>query len=213
MQLAAVIIPPPDVVEDALVVARGLVAAAPEMVPRQQRPGLLGRLLGRSDEEEPASIGLFEPERSKVFVRLVKLGHVSDDDATSLTGALRGLAVEWDAPVLHVSSVSIEDGGPPPVRAHLGGDVDALRSMVGHLDEAAAQHGLTHKRRSLRHEFSLGALDVPWRSAAGGSFAATREHRGRDWQPTHITLVKADQTRRGTVYVEVARLPLATAPY
>ena len=166
MQLAAVIIPPPDVVEDALVVARGLVAAAPEVAPRQQRPGLLGRLLGRPDEEEPASIGLYEPEPSKVFVRLVKLGHVSDGDATSLTGALRGLAEEWVAPVLHVSSVSIEDGGPPPVRAHLGGDVEVLRSMVAHLDEAAAQHGLTHKRRGLRPEFSLGALDVPWRSAA-----------------------------------------------
>ena len=112
MQLAAVIIPPPDVVEDALVVARGLVAAAPEVVPRQRRPGLLGRLLGRPDEEEPASIGLFEPEPSKVFVRLVKLGHVSEGDAASLTGALRGLAEEWVAPVLHVSSVSIEDGGP-----------------------------------------------------------------------------------------------------
>ena len=208
MQLAAVIIPPPDVVEDALVVARGLVAAAPEVVPRQQRPGLLGRLLGRPDEE-PASIGLYEPEPSRVFVRLVKLGHVSEGDASSLTGALRVLAEEWVAPVLHVSSVSIEDGGPPPVRAHLGGDVEVLRSMVAHLDEAAAQIGLTHKRRGLRPEFSLGALDVPWRSAAGGSFAATREQRGRDWQPTHLTLVKADQTRRGTLYVEVARLPLA----
>ena len=114
--------------------------------------------------------------------------------------------------MLHVSSVSIEDGGPPPVRAHLGGDVDVLRSMVGHLDEAAAQHGLTHKRRRLRSEFSVGALDVPWRLATGGSFAATREQRGRDWEPTHITLVEADQTRRGTLYVEVARLPLDTAP-
>ncbi len=151
------------------------------MVPRQRRPGLLDRLLGRSDEEEPASIGLYEPERSKAFVRLVKLGHVSKGDAISLTGALRGLA-------------------------------EVLRSMVGHLDEAAAQHGLTHKRRSLRSEFSVGAIDVPWRLAASGSFAATREQRGRDWEPTHITLVEADQTRRGTLYVEVARLPLDTAP-
>jgi len=209
MQLAAVIVPPPDVVEDALVVARGLVAAAPEVVPRQGRPGLLGRLLGRPDEEEPASIGLHEPEPSKVFVRLVKLGHVSEGDAASLIGTLRGLAEEWVAPVLHVSSVSIQDGGPPPVRAHLGGDVEALRSMVRQVDGAAAQHGITHKRRALRDEFSLGALDVPWALATGGSFAATREQRGRDWQPAHLTLVKADQTRRGTLYVEVARLPLA----
>ena len=211
MQLHAVLVPPPDVVEDALEAARGLVPSTPD-VADEPRPGLVGRLLGRRQPAAPAApvvtTALAAPEA--VFVRLAKFGNVTASDAAGLARALEAAAGTWRVPEVHVSRLAVADAPPLDVTAQLDGDVDALREIFRNVNEVARLERFFLDRRNFRSELALGAVEV----ADGAPLpedvvGAELAHPGRRWSPTHVTLLRTSFTDSGTTFSEVARVQLA----
>lgn len=213
MQLHAVIVPPPGVVQSALEAARDLVPPAPP-APEEPKLGRLDRLLGRrqADPQVAAPIVTLVPaEPEAVFLRLAKFGNVTGDDAAGLAKALEAEAGTWPAPVLHVTKVVVAEAHPFEVTAQLDGDVDALRDIYSHVIEAARLQRFYLDRRSFRSELTtVGSLEGEDGSPAPDSLAGTEvPHPGVRWSPTHITLLRTSFTEGGTTYAEVARIELA----
>ena len=209
MQLHAVIVPPPGVVQGALEAARDLFPSAP-VATEEPKQGLLDRLRGRRRAVPPAAplATLLPAAPEEVFVRLAKFGNVTATDVTGLVAALEAVAGTWRAPVLHVSGVRVAEAHPYDLTAQLDGDVGALRDIYSNVIEAARLQGFFLDRRSLRNELALGSIDgggpVP-DSVAG----AEVPHHGASWSPSHITLLRTSFNDGGTTFVEVARIGLA----
>jgi hypothetical protein len=210
MQLYAVIIPPPAVVQGALEAAGGLCPPAPA-APEPTRPGLLDRLLGRRQAEPPAAptVAVLPAAPEAVFVRLAKFGNVTADDAEGLAAALGAVAGTWPAPVLRVSKVRVAEAHPFDVTAQLDGDVDALRDIYGNVNEVARLQRFFLDRRSFRSELPLGSLDLE-DGAPPPDGLAGRELplQGARWSPSHVTLLRTSFTA-GKAFAEVARVELA----
>jgi 2'-5' RNA ligase len=208
VQLHAVIIPPPGVVEDAAEAARELVAA---QLPKadEGRPGLLARLRRRPADPAPTvSIALADP--GALFVRLAKFGNVTSSDATNLADDLRGVAATWAAPRLHVSRVTVGQGRPIEVAALLEGDVDALTAIFRNLNDAAKRQGFFLDRRNFRSELRLGEVEVPDGAVVPDALeGAAADVHGPEWQPTHISFLRSVHRGDGPAYEEIHRLPLA----
>ena len=210
MQLHAVIVPPPDVVDSALQAARDLVPPAPP-APEEPKLGLLDRLRGRRPAEPPAApvITWVPEEPDAVFVRLAKFGNVTGDDALGLATALEAVAGTWPAPVLHVTKVGVGEAPGLDVTATLEGDVDALRDIFRNVNEVARLQRFFLDRRSFRSELVLGSLEVEGGDPVSESLAGTEvPHPGVRWSPSHITLLRASFTAEGTTLTEVARIEL-----
>lgn len=210
MQLYAVIIPPPGVVQGALEAAGGLCPAAPAE-PQESRLGLLERLLGRRQAAPPAApaVAVQPAAPEAVFVRLAKFGNVTADDAAGLAAALGDVAGTWPAPVLRVSRVRVGEAHPFEVTAQLDGDVDALRDIFRNVNEVARLQRFFLDRRSFRSELPLGSLDLEDGAAPPDGLAGTElPHQGAWWSPAHVTLLRTSFTA-GKAFAEVARVELA----
>lgn len=213
MQLHAVIVPPPGVVQSALEAAHGLVPPAPP-APEEPKRGRLDRLLGRRQVEPQVAapvVTLVPAAPEAVFVRLAKFGNVTADDAAGLVKALEADADTWRAPVLHVTKLVVTDALPFEVTAHLDGDVDALRDIYSHVIEAARLQRFYLDRRNFRSELTtLGSLEGEDGATVPDSVAGTEvPHPGVRWSPPHITLLRTSFTDGGTTYAEVARIELS----
>lgn len=209
MQLHAVIVPPPDVVDSALQAARDLVPSVPPVV-EVPRPGLLDRLRGRRPAEpEPAPVVTLVPASpDAVFVRLAKFGNVTGDDAAGLAKALEAVAATWPAPVLHVTKVQVGEAAPFDVTAELEGDVDALRDIFSNVNEVARLQRFYLDRRSFRSELVLGTLEVQDGAPTDSVAGAEVPRRGVRWSPSHVTLLRASTTAERTTFSEFARIEL-----
>nr|WP_300052681.1 hypothetical protein [uncultured Nocardioides sp.] len=211
MQLLAVIVPPPEVVRDALDAAQALCATAPSTTDEPGR-GLLDRIRGRRGgaSRTAPSVALRPVSSDGVFVRLAKFGNVTGDDADGLARALTAVAGSWPAPVLRTTGVSVTESEPHTVTAQLGGDVDALRAMYGHVNEVARQQRFFLDRRSFRSELVVGSVEgedgAPLPATVVGAEAP---HAGPSWAPSHITLVRASFGASGTTYSELSQIALA----
>lgn len=209
MQLQAVIVPPSDVVDDALEASRELLpSTAASGAPPQ---GLLGRLIGRRQTAAAAAAGVtsvpIAPEA--MFVRLAKIGNVEAADAAAFAKALGLAARSWQAPVLHVSKVSVAQAEPFDVTAELDGDLDALMSIFRNVNEVARLQRIFLDRRSYRSEFPLGSLRVE----DGATFPADLmgaevARQGPSWSPSHITLLRTSFSGGQTNFSEFARFEL-----
>ncbi len=214
MQLHAVIVPPPGVVQAALEAAGGLVPPAPVVTEVPER-GLLDRILGRRKVEPPAPpVATFVPTVPEaVFVRLTKFGNVTETDAAGLATALEAVAGDWRAPVLHVSKVGVAETDPYCVTAHLDGDVGALRDIFSNVLEVARLQRFYLDRRSFQSELTtLGTVEVEGGAPVPDDVAGSEvPHQGARWSPSHITLLRTSFTDRGTTFAEVSRVELADA--
>lgn len=213
MQLHAVIVPPPGVVQSALEAARDLIPPAPPAAEEPKR-GLVDRLRGRRPVEPQAAapvVTLVPAAPEAVFVRLAKFGNVTGDDAAVLFKALEGEAGTWRAPVLRVTKVVVTDAHPFEVTAQLDGDVDALRDIYSHVIEAARLQRFYLDRRSFRSELTaIGSLEGEDGAPVPDSVAGAEVlHRGVRWSPSHITFLRTSFTDGGTTFAEVARIELA----
>ncbi len=211
MQLHAVIVPPPGVVQGALEAAGDLFPSAPAAI-EEPRRGLLDRLLARRQAEPPAApvVTLVPAAPEAVFVRLAKLGNVTATDAAGLAAALEAVAGTWPAPALHVSRVGVTEAHPFDVTAQLDGDVDALRDIYSNVIEVARLQRFYLDRRSFRAELALGTVEVEDGAPVPGFVAgAEAPYRGPRWSPSHITLLRTMITDAGTTFAEVARVDLA----
>lgn len=211
MQLYAVIVPPPAVVQDALEVAGDLIPTPPAPTEEPQR-GLLGRLLARRQVEPPAApvVTLAPAPSEAVFVRLAKFGNVTATDAAGLATALEAVAGTWRAPVLHVSRVTVAETDPFDVTAKLDGDVDALRDIYSNVVEVSRLQRFYLDRRSFRAELTLGAVEVEGGAPVPADVAGAEvPHQGARWSPSHVTLLRTSFTDGGTTFVEVATVELA----
>lgn len=211
MQLHAVIVPPPGVVQDALDAAGDLIPPPPAAT-EEPRRGLVDRLLARRPVEPPAApvVTLAPAASEAVFVRLAKFGNVTATDADGLAAALEAEAGTWSAPVLRVSAVRVADAHPFDVTAQLDGGVDALRDIYRNVIEVARLQRFYLDRRSFRAELTLGSVEVedggPVPDVVAG---AEVPHQGPRWSPSHITLLRTSFTDTGTTFAEVARVELA----
>ena len=212
MQLHAVIVPPSDVVRDALEAALELLPPVPPAPTEEPARPFLDRLRGRRQPEPPATpvaATLSPAAPEAVFVRLAKFGNVTADDAAGLAKALEGVAGTWRAPVLHVSRLAVTEAAPFDVVAGLDGDVDALRDIYRNVNEVARLQRFFLDRRSFRSELVLGSLAVEDGPPVPDSVAGAEiVHRGPRWSPTHITLLRSSFTA-GVSFAEVARIELA----
>jgi hypothetical protein len=210
MQLYAVIVPPPGVVQGALDAAGDLFPPAPA-VPEQPSRRLLDRLLARRPVEPPATpvVAVVPAAPESVFVRLAKFGNVTATDAEGLARALDAVAGTWRAPVLRVSGVRVAEAHPFEVTAQLDGDVDALREIYRNINEVARLQRFFLDRRSFRSELPLGSLDLEDGAAAPDGIAGREApHEGARWSPSHVTLLRTSFTA-GRTFAEVARVELA----
>ncbi|MBD3926036.1 hypothetical protein IEZ26_15540 [Nocardioides cavernae] len=211
MQLLAVIVPPPEVVRDALEAAQALWAPAPATNDEPAR-GLLDRIRGRrrGASSTAPGIALRPVSPDAVFVHLAKFGNVAGDDAEGLARALAAVAGTWPAPVLHTTGVSVSESEPHAVTAQLGGDVDALRDIYGNVNEVARQQRFFLDRRSFRSELVVGSVEgedgTPVPATVAGAEAP---HAGPTWSPSHVTLARASFGASGTTYSELAQVELA----
>lgn len=211
MQLHAVIVPPPGVVQGALEAARDLLPSTP-VATEEPRRGFQDRLRGRRRAVPQAApaVSLSPAAPEAVFVRLAKFGNVTADDAAALTKALEVVAATWRAPVLHVSRVSVAAAHPFDVTAQLDGDLDDLRDIYGNVIEVARLQRFFLDRRSLRSQLILGSVEVEDGSPVPDSVAgAEAPHRGPRWSPSHLTLLRTSFVDGGTTFAEVARIELA----
>jgi hypothetical protein len=210
MQLHAVIVPPPDVVQGALEAAGGLVPPAPAD-PEEPRRGLLDRLLDRRQVEPPAApaVAVVPAPPEAVFVPLAKFGNVTVDDARDLARALAAVSGTWPAPVLRVSRVRVAEAHPFDVTARLDGDVDALRDIYRNVNEVARLQRFFLDRRSFRSELHLGSLGLEdGATVPDGLPGREVPHQGARWAPSHVTLLRTSFTA-GQPFAEVAQVELA----
>lgn len=211
MQLHAVVVPPPEVVREALAAAHDLCSPAPA-VTDDPRLGLLDRIRGRRRAAPPAPslVALRPMTPDAVFVRLAKFGNVTGGDADGLARALGSMAGTWPAPVLHTTVVRVEESEPHAVTAQLDGDVEALRDIYRNVNEVARQQRFFLDRRSFRSEVVLGSVETGDGTPVPATVVgAEADHAGPSWSASHVTLVRASFTAGGTTYAEVARIDLA----
>ena len=161
MQLLAVIVPPPEVVRDALEAAQALCSTEPAATEDPGR-GFLDRIRGRRKGASATApvVALHPLSPDAVFVPLAKFGNVTGDDAEGLVHALTTVAGTWPAPVLRMTGVSVAEADPHTAAARLDGDVDALRDIYArNVNEVARQqrffldHGAASQQR-----LALGAI-------------------------------------------------------
>jgi hypothetical protein len=212
MQLLAVIVPPAEVVQDALDAAHELCSTAATATDEPGR-GLLDRIRGRRRTAPPAPPVALRPLAPEaVFVRLAKFGNVTGSDASTLAQALGSVAGAWPAPVLHVSRLKVTEAAPAEVTADLEGDVDALRDIFRNVNEVARRQRFFLDRRSFRAELALGSVDAPEEGPVGDGVAGTAvPHVGPRWSPSDVTLVRTSFVNGATTYAEVARVALSGA--
>lgn len=210
MQLYAVIVPPPPVVEDALEGARALLPSASAAAAPAH--GRLGRLLGRRQSTAPAPLVSMAPAAPEaVFILLAKLGNVTATDAAGLGAALQVAARKWQAPVLRVSTLAVAAAHPFEVTARLDGDLGALRDLFAHVNQVAKDQRFFLDRRSFRTELSLGTLETPDGAPAPDMAGAEFEHEGPQWSTTHITLLRTSFSAGVATFAEFAQVQLTDA--
>jgi hypothetical protein len=207
MQLYAVLVPPPDVVDDALEAARAMLA--PTDAGASSRRGILDRFRGRRQADVDAvSLALARPEA--VFVRLAKFGNVAATDAAVLARAIEALSHTWPAPLLSVSAMSVADEQPLDVAALLDGELDPVRAIFRGVSEVAHSQRFFLDRRSFRAELVLGSVDVRDDGSVPDAVAGAEwPHAGPRWSPSHVTLLRTSFVDGGSTFAEVARIPLA----
>ena len=213
MQLLAVIVPPPEVVRDALGAAEALCSTAPAPATNDEaRRGLLDRLRGRRQgaKHTAPAVALRPLSLDAAFVRLAKFGNVTGHDAEGLARALAAVAGTWPAPVLHTTGVGVSESEPHAVTARLDGDVDALRDIYGRVNEVARQQRFFLDRRSFRSELVVGSVEGEDGAPVPATLlGAEAPHAGPTWSPTHVTLVRASFGASGTTYSEHSQAELA----
>ena len=212
MQLHAVIVPPPTVVEDAFEAARALLPEAP-VAAEEPTPGRLGRFLGRRQPPPPPMpvVSMVPAEPAAVFIRLAKFGNVTVTDAEGLAAALQVVARNWQVPILRASTFAVAAAHPFDVTAQLDGDLDALGDIFANVNEVARVQRFFLDRRSFRAELFLGTIETPDGAPTPEVAGAELEHQGPQWSPTHITLLRTSFSDGGTTFAEYARVELADA--
>lgn len=198
------ILVPSEVRADALAVVTSLLHA---LQPAAPEPGRLARFRQTSaDPAPPASVR--QLDESAVFVLLAKFGNLTGADATGLAGALSGESRTWPSPVLHVEGVGVDPAAPYKVEAALGGEVDGVAGIFRGVHQSAAKVGFFLDRRGFEPQFQLGTLDLSPGTSSAWLTDAVAHHRGPDWQPDHVSLLKANAPGAEAAYEELARLRL-----
>lgn len=211
MQLQAVLIPPIEVLQDVLDATQSI-----RLVPviEEPRPGMLERLLRReTPAAPPPHPTLTVVPSEEAFVRLARLGSVAVGDALNFAEALGVAARTWSVPVVHVAGLVIDTTVPRPViTAQLGGDTDGLLRISASIQEVGKQRRFFLDRRSFQPEFTVAAVDLPDDPSLRERIVFdAQDHRGPDWQATHISMVRASFDSTSQSFAEVASVPVGDA--
>lgn len=215
MQLNVVVVPPPDVLDDVLAAAQRtrLTPKPVEEPPDEPRGGLLQRLSRRGTTQAPqpeVPFGVVPSEER--FVRLTRFGNVTSADTESLGIALGIAALDWPAPVVHVSGLAIDiTARAPVITAKLGGDTDALRLIFRSILEVAATQRFYLDRRIFHTEFPVATVDIADDTSVRERLdVETESLPGADWQVTHLTLLRLSFGAPQRLFEHVAVVPLGS---
>ncbi len=209
MQLQAVIVPPPDVLDDVLAAARRIRLTPEEPTEEEPRGGLLKRFSRRgATEAAPPEVTFSVVSSEERFVRLTRFGNVSNDDTETLGVALGLAACDWPAPVVHVSGLVIDTTAPAPViTAQLGGDTDALRLIFRSILEVAQSQRFYLDRRIFHTEFPVATLDIIDDTSVRERLEL-ETFRGADWPVSHLSLLRLSFDSPARHFEEIAVVPL-----
>lgn len=212
MQLHAVIVPPPDVLESTFAAAQGVRLAPETPIVQEEAPArLLQRL--RRRETAPArapEVPFTLTPSTEQHVRVTRFGNVTGADTETLGIALGMAAWDWPAPVVHVSGLSIDTTAHTPViTAQLDGDIDGLRQIFRGVLAVAQSQRFFLDRRIFHPEFTVATVDIASDETAKERLELETETvRGADWQVTHLSLLRLSFTSPGRVFEDVAVVPL-----
>lgn len=210
MQLQAVIVPPPDVLDDVFAAAQTLRFVAEEVV-EEPRSGLLQRIGRRASASAPPPPPLqVEPEENR-FTRLTRFGNVSSDDAETLGIALGIAAWDWPSPVVHVSGLVIDTTPHVPViSAQLSGDIDGLRTIFSKVLEVAQSQRFFLDRRIFHPTFPVATVAVDEDPLLRERLEFAPDlFLGRTWQVSHFSLLRLSFGADTRIFEELAIVPLA----
>lgn len=211
MQLLAVIIPPPPVLQDAFAAASTIclkpeeLAAAPA-----EKGGVLQRLRKKAPEPEVVEVSLTVVPAITSFVRLARFGNVTLADSLALAETLASAAASWPSPVVHVAELDIDlTDTQLLIKAQLAGDTDSLRKIFGSFHVTAKRERFFLDRRSFRPEFDVASLELPDdQSVLERLDWDADSHVGPEWQATHISMMKVYLGPDGQTFEEIAQVPL-----
>lgn len=207
MQLQAVIVPPPGVMDGPQVILDDIFR--PDVVPAPARS-----LVRRLRKPEPVSVPSVEWQPhlpNAVVVRVCKFGNVTLDDAQSLITSLERAAATWTTPVVRVADIHVGETEPFSVAAGLAGDLDALDAVFGHVLGVAERQGFFLDRRSFRCQVALGTLTVPPGATIPESLpGVVIPVNGPAWTLSHLQLQRVARVGTDTVVDELAAIPLGS---
>ena len=212
MQLNAVIVPPPEVLEDVLAAAKKI-RLAPEQSGEARRTGMLQRFSRRgTTQAAPPEVPISLVSSDEQFVRLTRFGNVTGADTETLGIALGIAALDWPAPVVHVSGLTLNTTGhTPAITAQLDGDTDALRLIFRGILEVAASQRFYLDRRIFLTEFPVATVDIADDTSIRERLELETETlRGADWQVTHLSLLRLSFGAPKRLFEDVAVVPLGS---
>jgi 2'-5' RNA ligase len=139
------------------------------------------------------------------------LGAVPEERVADVQGAVVAAAATARALSLEVKGA----GGFPNARRPralwlgLGGDVDALASLVAGLGRRLAPLGFAPESRPFSPHLTVGrARDGRGAPGLGGALAAAAQGEGVAWRAAELTLFESHLSPRGPRYEAIQRAPL-----
>ena len=194
MQLQAILLPPPEVIDGVLTAAKS-VAIAPPVVEGPSGKGV-GRLFKKSSRP-PSLPSLDIVPVATPSVKVVRFGNVTLDDAERLAEALARAAAEWRALRLYVVGVRVEQTSTQfLLTAELGGDTDLAWSLFRNVNEVARTQRFFLDRRSFQPAFAFASLTIggepnPTQLETVPEFALgdAETYTGPEWHATYLDLV------------------------
>lgn len=214
MQLQAILLPPPEVIDGALTAAKGVSIAPPKS--DEPAAGGLGRLFKKAPRSAPLPSLEMVP-LSTPSVKVVRFGNVTNDDAESLADALARAASAWRAPMLHVTGIRVEQTPTQfLLTAELGGDTDLAWSIFRGVNDVARTQRFFLDRRSFQPAFSFASLTIDGEpnpavleSVPEFALGDAETYTGPAWHATYLDLVSVPFSP-GAPLDAVAEIPLST---
>lgn len=214
MQLQAILLPPPEVIDGALKAAESVTIASPQQ--EAVETGGLGRLFKKAPRVVPRPALEMVPLPTP-SVKVVRFGNVTSDDADNLGAALTYAATGWPAPNLHVVGIHVEQTPTQfLLTAELGGDTDLAWTIYRNVIEVGRTQRFFLDRRSFQPAFSFASLTIDGEpnpalveSIPEFELGDAATYTGPSWQVTYLDLVNLPHSPDAPLEA-VAEVPLHT---
>lgn len=214
MQLQAILLPPPEVIDGVLTAAKSVAIDRPA---DEEAAGKgVARLFKKGSRLPPLPPLEIVPIATP-SVKVVRFGNVTNDDAERLGEALSKAAGEWRALNLHVVGIRVEQTSTQfLLTAELGGDTDLAWSLFRSVNDVARTQRFFLDRRSFQPAFAFASMTIggepnPTQLATVPEFALgdAESYTGPPWHATYLDLVSVPFAPNAPLEA-VSEIPLVT---